>query len=58
MGIHHAADRPLGGTKELIKKGDEFTLNMELIVAGKPVFGNVHAPEPAVEIAIIYLLGR
>ncbi|WP_412031001.1 3'(2'),5'-bisphosphate nucleotidase CysQ [Halomonas sp. M4R1S46] len=35
---------PLDGTKEFIKKNDEFTLNVALIEEGVPVFGIVHAP--------------
>lgn len=35
---------PLDGTKEFIKKNDEFTVNVALIHKGKPVFGLVYAP--------------
>lgn len=35
---------PLDGTKEFIKKNDEFTVNIALIHQGKPLFGVVHAP--------------
>jgi len=35
---------PLDGTKEFIKKNDEFTVNIALIEAGKPIFGVVYAP--------------
>ncbi|MFD2438086.1 3'(2'),5'-bisphosphate nucleotidase CysQ [Modicisalibacter luteus] len=35
---------PLDGTKEFIKKSDEFTLNVALIENGVPVIGIVHAP--------------
>nr|WP_297458441.1 3'(2'),5'-bisphosphate nucleotidase CysQ [uncultured Halomonas sp.] len=35
---------PLDGTKEFIKRNDEFTLNVALIENGVPVFGIVHAP--------------
>jgi 3'(2'), 5'-bisphosphate nucleotidase len=35
---------PLDGTKEFIKKNDEFTVNVALIHQGKPVFGLVYAP--------------
>ena len=35
---------PLDGTKEFIKKNGEFTVNVALIEAGRPVFGVVHAP--------------
>lgn len=35
---------PLDGTKEFIKRNDEFTLNVALIDNGMPVFGIVHAP--------------
>ncbi len=35
---------PLDGTKEFIKKNDEFTVNIALIDDGKPVLGVVYAP--------------
>ncbi|MBR9867906.1 MAG: 3'(2'),5'-bisphosphate nucleotidase CysQ [Oceanospirillales bacterium] len=35
---------PLDGTKEFIKKNDEFTVNIALIDQGKAVFGVVYAP--------------
>jgi len=35
---------PLDGTKEFIKKNGEFTVNIALIVDGKPEFGVVYAP--------------
>lgn len=35
---------PLDGTKQFVGKRGEFTVNIALIVAGKPVFGVVHAP--------------
>ena len=35
---------PLDGTKEFLKKNDEFTVNIALIEDGKPQFGVVHAP--------------
>lgn len=35
---------PLDGTKEFIKKNDEFTVNIALIEHGEPVLGVVHAP--------------
>lgn len=35
---------PLDGTKEFIKKNDEFTVNVALIHQGKPLFGLVYAP--------------
>lgn len=35
---------PLDGTKEFIKKNDEFTVNIGLIHQGQPVFGVVGAP--------------
>jgi 3'(2'), 5'-bisphosphate nucleotidase len=37
---------PLDGTKEFIKRNDEFTVNIALIVGGEPVFGVVVAPVP------------
>ena len=35
---------PLDGTKEFIKKNDEFTVNIALIENGRPIFGVVYAP--------------
>jgi len=35
---------PLDGTKEFIKKNDEFTVNIALIRSGLPVFGVIYAP--------------
>ncbi|GLQ33201.1 3'(2'),5'-bisphosphate nucleotidase CysQ [Litoribrevibacter albus] len=35
---------PLDGTKEFVKKNDEFTVNIALIVQGQPVLGVVYAP--------------
>lgn len=35
---------PLDGTKEFIRGGDEFTVNIALIKAGEPVLGVVYAP--------------
>jgi len=35
---------PLDGTKEFLKGTDEFTVNVALIEAGRPVLGVVHAP--------------
>ena len=35
---------PLDGTKEFIKKNDEFTVNIALINKGKPVLGVVYSP--------------
>ena len=35
---------PLDGTKEFIKKNDEFTVNIALIDNGKPVMGVIFAP--------------
>ena len=35
---------PIDGTKEFIKKNGQFTINIALIEAGKPVFGMVYAP--------------
>ncbi|MEZ5740542.1 MAG: 3'(2'),5'-bisphosphate nucleotidase CysQ [Burkholderiaceae bacterium] len=37
---------PLDGTREFIEKRDEFTVNVALIDAGRPVFGTVYAPIP------------
>ncbi|WP_210418767.1 3'(2'),5'-bisphosphate nucleotidase CysQ [Aliikangiella coralliicola] len=35
---------PLDGTKEFIARNDEFTVNIALVVAGKPVLGVIYAP--------------
>lgn len=35
---------PLDGTKEFVKKSGEFTVNIALIDAGRPVIGVVHTP--------------
>ncbi len=35
---------PLDGTKEFIKKNDEFTVNIALIENGQPILGVVHPP--------------
>ncbi|MEM6413475.1 MAG: 3'(2'),5'-bisphosphate nucleotidase CysQ [Pseudomonadota bacterium] len=35
---------PLDGTKEFVKRTDEFTVNIALIRGGKPVLGAVYAP--------------
>jgi len=35
---------PLDGTKEFIKRTDEFTVNIALVERGRPVLGVVHAP--------------
>ena len=35
---------PLDGTREFIKRNGEFTVNIALIEAGRPVLGVVHAP--------------
>ncbi|MGL2966889.1 3'(2'),5'-bisphosphate nucleotidase CysQ [Flavobacterium sp. XGLA_31] len=35
---------PLDGTKEFIKKNDEFTVNIALVENGKPKFGVIYAP--------------
>ena len=39
---------PLDGTKEFLKKNGEYTINVALIRAGRPVLGLVYAPEPDV----------
>jgi len=35
---------PLDGTKEFVKRNGEFTVNIALIDAGKPILGVVHTP--------------
>jgi 3'(2'), 5'-bisphosphate nucleotidase len=42
-GAHWLVD-PLDGTKEFVKRNDEFTVNVALIRDHKPVMGVVHAP--------------
>jgi 3'(2'), 5'-bisphosphate nucleotidase len=39
---------PLDGTKEFVKRNDEFTVNIALIVDHEPVLGVVHAPAQGV----------
>lgn len=39
---------PLDGTREFIKRNGEFTVNIALIVDGRPVLGVIHAPIKAV----------
>ena len=41
--LYWAVD-PLDGTKEFIKKNDEFTINVALIEEGKPILGLLAAP--------------
>ena len=36
---------PLDGTREFIRRSDEFTVNIALIENGRPIMGLVHAPE-------------
>ncbi len=36
---------PLDGTREFIRRNDEFTVNIALIENGKPIMGLIHAPE-------------
>ena len=36
---------PLDGTKEFIKVNGEFTINIALVEAGRPVFGLIYAPD-------------
>ncbi len=35
---------PLDGTREFIRNGPEFTINIGLVLSGKPVFGLIYAP--------------
>ncbi len=35
---------PLDGTREFVKRNDEFTVNIALIYAGAPIFGVIQAP--------------
>lgn len=39
---------PLDGTKEFIRRNDEFTVNIALIKNGKPIFGIIHLPPAGV----------
>ena len=48
-GVDFTRDRfwavdPLDGTKEFIRRSDEFTVNIALIENGRPILGVVHAP--------------
>lgn len=45
---------PLDGTKEFIKKNDEFTVNIALVQDGKPVFGVIFVPVKN----ILYFAGK
>ena len=36
---------PLDGTREFIRRNDEFTVNIALIENGRPIMGLIHAPE-------------
>ena len=47
---------PLDGTKEFIKRNDEFTVNIALIVDGHPIFGVVYAP--VFNILYVGIVGR
>ena len=44
MGARFFLVDPLDGTREFINRRDEFTVNIALAVAGRPVFGIVYAP--------------
>jgi 3'(2'), 5'-bisphosphate nucleotidase len=35
---------PLDGTKEFLKRNDEFTINLALVKHGKPIFGVIYVP--------------
>ena len=48
---------PLDGTKEFIKRRDEFTVNVALIHRGEPILGVVHAPALGVTYAAAHGLG-
>lgn len=45
---------PLDGTKEFIKKNDEFTVNIALVENGKPILGVVYVP--VVQVAYVGLV--
>lgn len=47
---------PLDGTKEFIKKNDEFTVNIALIKKGKPVMGIIYVP--VLKILYVGVLGE
>jgi 3'(2'), 5'-bisphosphate nucleotidase len=38
---------PLDGTREFVARSGEFSVNLGLVEAGRPLFGVVHAPVPA-----------
>jgi fructose-1,6-bisphosphatase/inositol monophosphatase family enzyme len=44
VGSHFFLVDPVDGTKEFVKRGGEFTVNIGLIDAGRPVLGAVYAP--------------
>ncbi|HLA40872.1 MAG TPA: 3'(2'),5'-bisphosphate nucleotidase CysQ [Candidatus Glassbacteria bacterium] len=39
---------PLDGTKEFIRGGNDYTVNIALVEAGRPVLGAVYAPETSI----------
>lgn len=45
---------PLDGTREFVRRSGEFSVNVALVEAGRPVFGVVHAPVDGVD----YVGGR
>jgi 3'(2'), 5'-bisphosphate nucleotidase len=53
--MHYWAVDPLDGTKEFIKKNNEFTVNVALISHGQPVLGVVAAP--ALDILYVGVVG-
>jgi len=48
---------PLDGTKEFVKRNDEFTVNIALVAAGQPILGVVSAPALGVTYAAATTLG-
>jgi 3'(2'), 5'-bisphosphate nucleotidase len=54
---HYWLVDPLDGTREFIHRTDDFTVNIALIVAQKPVLGVVHAPAHGVSYVAAYGVG-
>ncbi len=54
---HYWLVDPLDGTREFIHRTDDFTVNIALIVAHKPVLGVVHAPAHGVSYVAAHGVG-
>ena len=54
---HYWLVDPLDGTKEFVKRNDEFTVNIALVAAGRPILGVVCAPALGTTYAAATALG-